>query len=318
MVENNTDAFVGSSEEETSNQSPLYQVMGILSIVVCCIIVLTGVLGNLLVIIAVFINKQMGNTPNILIASLAVADLSFIVLCVPFATYAALRAKWPVGQASCKVLSYATFATSCISIFTLILMSLDRYLAIVHPASRNIRTKRNAYIGIATTWVAGLSANIPVYFTFRVEEYAVNEEQRSRCSPTSWPNALFTTFFVTGYIIPLSIIIILNGLTVKHMLCDVNIIVSQSEESMRCRRRASKMVVVVVAVFAICWLPNHIRLMYISYRADPKTTEFYILATISQILCYSNSCVNPIIYSFMSENFRKEFRKHLCCEHTGV
>ena len=63
------------------------------------IIVFVGFVGNLLVVLVVTFNKQMRNTTNLLIMNLAVADILFIVFCVPFsATAYAIPHDWPFGN----------------------------------------------------------------------------------------------------------------------------------------------------------------------------------------------------------------------------
>jgi hypothetical protein len=70
------------------------------------------------------------------------------------------------------------------------------------------------------------------------------------------------------------------------------------------------MIVAVVCAFAICWLPIHIILVMKSlnmYQVVSKTLVAFQI--ISHVLAYTNSCINPILYCFLSENFRKAFRK---------
>ena len=79
----------------------------------------------------------MRSTTNVLILNLAFADLLFIVFCVPFtATDYALN-HWPfgppLGQLACQAVQYLIYVTSSVSIYTLILMSVDRFLAVVFP-----------------------------------------------------------------------------------------------------------------------------------------------------------------------------------------
>ena len=89
-------------------------------------------------IAVVVTNKQMRNTTNVLILSLALADLLFIVLCVPFTgvDYALSTTQgWPFGLLWCKTVQYLIYTTNFFSIYTLILMSMDRFLAVVYPVS---------------------------------------------------------------------------------------------------------------------------------------------------------------------------------------
>ncbi|CAB4066029.1 ASTA-R [Lepeophtheirus salmonis] len=109
------------------------------------IVALVGLFGNLLVVMVVTFNKQMRNTTNLLILNLAVADILFIVFCVPFtATGYALPHDWPFGDYWCKIVQFLIYGTAFISIYTLVLMSLDRFLAVVYPIeSMTWRTERN-------------------------------------------------------------------------------------------------------------------------------------------------------------------------------
>ena len=82
----------------------------------------------------------------------------------------------------------------------------------------------------------------------------------------------------------------------------------------------TRLVVVVVLVFAGCWLPIQIVLLLKAYDIyDPSVdTVKLIIQITAHILAYMNSCVNPILYAFLSENFRKAFRKVIiCCPGSG-
>jgi allatostatin receptor len=99
------------------------------------LIVLIGIFGNALVIIVVATNSQMRSTTNMLILNLAVADLLFIILCVPFTATDYILNFWPFGLVWCQTVQYLIYATSYVSIYTLILMSIDRFMAVVFPVS---------------------------------------------------------------------------------------------------------------------------------------------------------------------------------------
>jgi hypothetical protein len=85
------------------------------------------------VVLVVAANQQMRSTTNILIFNLAVADLLFIVFCVPFTATDYVLPFWPFGDIWCKIVQYLIVVTAYASVYTLVLMSLDRFLAVVHP-----------------------------------------------------------------------------------------------------------------------------------------------------------------------------------------
>jgi allatostatin receptor len=85
------------------------------------------------VVLVVAANQQMRSTTNLLIINLAMADLLFIVFCVPFTATDYVLPFWPFGDAWCKIVQYLIVVTAYASVYTLVLMSLDRFLAVVHP-----------------------------------------------------------------------------------------------------------------------------------------------------------------------------------------
>ena len=72
------------------------------------------------------------------------------------------------------------------------------------------------------------------------------------------------------------------------------------------------MVVVIVVVFVLCWLPffilNVVNLVFILPENSLMAGVYFFVVT----LTYVNSCANPLLYGFLSENFRQSFQKVLC------
>uniref|UniRef100_A0A182XW94 G-protein coupled receptors family 1 profile domain-containing protein n=1 Tax=Anopheles stephensi TaxID=30069 RepID=A0A182XW94_ANOST len=126
---------------------------------------ITGLLGNALVVLVVLSNPQMRSTTNLLIINLAIADLLFVVFCIPFTATDYVLASWPFGELWCKTVQYLIVVTAHASIYTLVLMSLDRFLAVVHPiASMVIRTEKNTVLAITILWVVIITTGLPVSF----------------------------------------------------------------------------------------------------------------------------------------------------------
>ena len=97
------------------------------------IIAIVGIFGNALVIIVVSTNTQMRSTTNLLILNLAVADLLFVCFCVPFTATDYVLSDWPFGHMWCQTVQYLIYYTSYVSIYTIFLMSIDRFMAVVFP-----------------------------------------------------------------------------------------------------------------------------------------------------------------------------------------
>lgn len=87
-----------------------------------------GLVGNCLVVIVVAANPGMRSTTNILIINLAVADLLFVIFCIPFTATDFVLPYWPFGNFWCKTVQYLIIVTAYASVYTLVLMSLDRWV----------------------------------------------------------------------------------------------------------------------------------------------------------------------------------------------
>lgn len=133
------------------------------------IIAISGFLGNVLVIVVVLFNRKMHSTTNLLIVNLACADLLFVVFCIPFTAVDYLLDNWPFGQWWCRIVQYLIVVTAFASIYTLVLMSIDRFLAVVHPiCSRMLRTVHFTRICILCLWCLILFISLPVAATHGV------------------------------------------------------------------------------------------------------------------------------------------------------
>lgn len=126
---------------------------------------ITGLLGNALVVLVVILNPLMRSTTNVLIINLAVSDLLFVIFCIPFTATDYIMNVWPFGDLWCKMVQYLIVVTAHASIYTLVLMSLDRFLAVVYPiASRSIRTERNTIVACSILWIVILTTALPTMF----------------------------------------------------------------------------------------------------------------------------------------------------------
>ncbi len=83
-----------------------------------------------------------------------------------------------------------------------------------------------------------------------------------------------------------------------------------SERTISIRSKISKMVVVIVALFTICWGPIQIFVLFQSFYPNFKANyTTYKIKTWANCMSYANSSINPIVYGFMGASFRKSFRK---------
>ncbi|XP_012271480.1 allatostatin-A receptor isoform X2 [Orussus abietinus] len=312
----------GTSKDEDAYAFDYQQLQNIVSVVVPVffgVIGLLGLVGNFLVVIVVAANPNMRSTTNLLIINLAIADLLFVIFCVPFTATDYVMPFWPFGNIWCKCVQYLIIVTACASVYTLVLMSLDRYLAVVHPiASMSVRTEAHAFLAICIAWAVILTASIPAFVIHGEVLDSFQDPYNSTVTRTStacrvlpqfnWP--LFqVTFFLSSYIVPLTLICGLYVCMLLRLWRGAHV----SAESRRGKRRVTRMVLIVVGVFAISWCPIQMILVIKSLDLYPMSSTAVTIQIASHVLAYANSCVNPILYAFLSDNFRKAFRKIIYC-----
>lgn len=85
------------------------------------------------------------------------------------------------------------------------------------------------------------------------------------------------------------------------------------------KRRVTRLVIVIVLVFAVCWLPSHVVWLWVSFLGHTwqHTYAFYFLRISAHVLSYANSCVNPVIYALLSSQFREGVRRAFRCTRRG-
>ncbi|MEQ2218386.1 hypothetical protein XENOCAPTIV_002460 [Xenoophorus captivus] len=73
--------------------------------------------------------------------------------------------------------------------------------------------------------------------------------------------------------------------------------------------QTAQTILLVVTGFTICWMPHHIIAMWVEFGTFPLNNATFAFRIVSHCLSYGNSCINPILYAFLSENFRKASRQ---------
>ncbi|KAG7493003.1 hypothetical protein MATL_G00020720 [Megalops atlanticus] len=122
-----------------------------------------------------------------------------------------------------------------------------------------------------------------------------------------WENLLKICVFIFAFIMPVLIITVCYGLMILR-LKSVRML-SGSKEKDRNLRRITRMVLVVVAVFIVCWTPIHIFVIIKALVTIPGSLLQSVTWHFCIALGYTNSCLNPVLYAFLDENFKRCFRE---------
>ncbi|XP_045892676.1 somatostatin receptor type 5 [Micropterus dolomieu] len=282
---------------------------GVLISLIYIIVCIIGLGGNTLVIHIVLHYSKTESVTNIYILNLAIADELFM-LGLPFLAVQNTLQSWPFGPFMCRLVMTVDSINQFTSIFCLTVMSIDRYLAVVHPIrSSKWRRPQVAKMVNCTVWALSFLVVLPVVVF-------ANQKARGTCN-IAWPHpakiwqAAFIIYTSTvGFFCPLLIICLCYLLIVFKIRSSGKKVHATSTKRRKSERKVTHMVVIIVAVFVFCWLPfyalNIINLL-VSLPSEYQGLYYFVV-----VLGYANSCANPIIYGFLSDNFKRGFRKALC------
>nr|XP_006814051.1 PREDICTED: tachykinin-like peptides receptor 86C-like [Saccoglossus kowalevskii] len=214
----------------------------------------------------------------------------------------------------------------CVSIYTLTSIGIDRYYAVVHPLKLRPSKYRNRIV-ILIIWVISVLSGIVQLVMGGTKRYFWDGQFFYTCSegwPTETSSVVYETFVMCmTYFVPLLVLsftYIKVGCRLWGRQLPGNANQARDRSHMRSTRKVIKMLVVVLLMFALCWIPLHIFNIIQRVHRDLKQHE--IIRAVNAILLWiamSNSFVNPIIYSFMNDSFRKElyFLLCFCCRWRG-
>ncbi|XP_050536873.1 tachykinin-like peptides receptor 86C isoform X3 [Daktulosphaira vitifoliae] len=283
-----------------------------------------AILGNLIVIWIVAAHRRMRTVTNCYMVSLSVSDLFMASLnCLPNFIYM-LNSDWPFGLELCIASNFIAYWTVASSVFTLVSITLNRYMAIVHPL-RHRRSRTRTQTVLILIWAISIFLAIPcfLYSNIKTKRYT-NGELRRACYML-WPDGRYPhskteyiyniLFLFVTYIIPLVVMFVCYTIMGKELWGSKSIgqMTERHEESIKSKRKVVRMFAVVVAIFIICWLPYHFYFVY-AYHNKDIVSKAYVqdLFLAFYWLAMSNSMVNPIIYYWMNPRFRTYFKAVLC------
>ncbi|XP_064188380.1 type-1 angiotensin II receptor [Anguilla rostrata] len=278
-----------------------------------------GIVGNSMVVAVIYWYMKLKTVANIFVLNLAVSDLTFLITLPMWATFTATGYHWPFSGFLCKASAGLVIFNLYTSVFFLTSLSIDRYLAIVHPVrSRQRRTVVYARITCVLIWVFAFLLSVPTALTRDVFQITSSNITVCAILQRTQPNqalvAISLMKSVLGFLIPFIIIITCYCLIGKALL-DSNCIQkdkSHSDEVLR-------MLAAVVLAFFICWVPHQVFhfmdvLALLKVIENCRTIDIIDTAMPFTIcIAYFNSCMNPILYGFVGRNFRKNLLRLLRC-----
>ncbi|CAH0605849.1 unnamed protein product [Chrysodeixis includens] len=287
---------------------------------------LIALVGNGLVCFVVQTSPRMKTVTNYFIVNLAVGDILMTLFCVPFSFVSMLILRyWPFGTIMCKVVNYSQAVSVLVSAYTLLAISIDRYMAIMQPLKPRLG-KTAAKVVVAAVWFGAFATAAPITVVTKLQR------------PTPWHEYCQADICLEKWDYPgqssqytCALLVLQFALPLCALICTYARIAhavwggrppgeaqdARDSRLQHSKRKMIKMMVIVVTIFTICWLPlNMFIVLWTIHEADEAWATWPGMPYVwfaSHWLAMSHSCYNPIIYCYMNTRYRRGFKQAFGC-----
>lgn len=285
-----------------------------------CILMIASLAGNSVIIAVVWKERRMRKTINFFIVNMCVADLLITlymprVISISYAGY-----KWLVGGTLgltfCKLHVFMHMTAIAVSLFTVVAISCDRFFAVVFPLKTFI-TKKVCLVIISITWISSVSIRLPMLYGLKIQNDKNGQLGCFLSLDDVFDKGAEKTYYKFNLIglfaFPLSVIAVLySGILISLKLRKVPGAAGsgtgrEQRRNAAIKKKVLRMVLIVVAVFVLCWLLFFIQLILFSYKIQVSCEVLFLRL----FLAHLNSALNPFLYLLLSENFHAGFKNIL-------
>ncbi|XP_034415176.1 urotensin-2 receptor [Cyclopterus lumpus] len=275
------------------------------------VVYIIGVSGNVYTLVVMCHSIRFATSMYISIINLALADLLYLST-IPFVVSTYFLKDWYFGDVGCRILLSLDLLTMHASIFTLTVMCTERYLAVTKPLDTVRRSKSYRKALAWGVWLLSLVLTVPMMvMVAQTTKNTADGGVKRICEPAWAPlvyKVYLTVLFGTSIMAP--------GLVIGYLYVKLARTYLESQRNSAMSRGAKRspkqkvliMIFTIVLVFWACFLPFWIWQLLSLYRTEPlnltsrtHTCINYLVAS----LTYSNSCINPFLYTLLTKNYRE-------------
>uniref|UniRef100_A0A3B5B3I0 Bradykinin receptor B2 n=1 Tax=Stegastes partitus TaxID=144197 RepID=A0A3B5B3I0_9TELE len=257
-----------------------------------------GITLNLFVLMVLCLQKKACTMAEIYLSNLAVADLCLISVFPIFTMISTKKFNLYLSKALCKLISFFLSMNANSSINMLALVSIDRYMALVHPLTTE-RMRRPFYARLACVVVWGVCVLLNVPMLMYTDVIHDTRRNFSTCDlnfPSQTMLLVYEGIHVFIFMLPIFFV----------SCCTLKIIHEH---------KATVLVLVVFCVFLICWVPLYVvSILELLSRANILNgchvfRNLYFCQFIFSLLAIFNSILNPILYLIVGKNFQTKVKE---------
>ncbi|XP_067453257.1 chemokine (C motif) receptor 1a, duplicate 1 [Thunnus thynnus] len=272
------------------------------------VVITLSLTGNILVLVILALYENLKSLTNIFILNLAVSDLVFTTGLPFWAIYDIWG--WFFSEIICKIVTFVFFTGFYSSILFLTIMTVYRYVAVVHPLS-GLRTQKlstGIYLSFIL-WIISIGAAMPSLLYITLFSVPHKENHTMGCDYGSPLLKRISIFQQNGFFLLAFVVM---------AFCYIKILGRIARTRSHTKNRAVKLVFCIVAVFFLGWVPYNV-VIFLRMLADHLVAPFDCEISIQldyafhvcRLIAFSHCCLNPVFYAFVGVKFRSHLKSML-------
>ncbi|XP_046524198.1 histamine H2 receptor isoform X1 [Equus quagga] len=293
--------------------------------VVLIVLILITIAGNVVVCLAVGLNRRLRSLTNCFIVSLAITDLLLGLLVLPFSAFYQLSCTWGFGEVFCNIYTSLDVMLCTASILNLFMISLDRYCAVTDPLRYPVLvTPVRVVISLVLIWVISITLSfLSIHLGWNSRSENSSSELLTGVNHTASKckvqvNLVYGLVdgLVTFYL-PLLVMCITYYRIFKIARDQARRIhhVGSWKAATIKEHKATVTLAAVMGAFIICWFPYFTVFVYRGLKGDEAVNE--VIEAVVLWLGYANSALNPILYAALNRDFRTAYQQLFHCRLAG-
>ncbi|XP_054637939.1 C-C chemokine receptor type 1-like [Dunckerocampus dactyliophorus] len=264
------------------------------------LVFILGLIGNVLVVCVLVKHRNQTTLTDICLFNLALSDLLFIIMLPLYTDYTVVK-NWTHGDLLCHFAGGFQRTGFFCSIFILVVMTLDRYMVIIHGTKvAKYRTMRTGVALTVVVWSLSLCVSLPAFIFTKETKEPNGPGCRYEPENKAWKVYNISANNILGLVLPLMVMI----------LCYSRIIPVLMRIRSSKKQRVVKLIVSIMVVFFLLWTPYNISHFLIFLQSDYNLIDdcdsihnVKLSLIVSETLAFTHCCWNPIIYAFVGQKF---------------
>ncbi|XP_059213682.1 coagulation factor II (thrombin) receptor-like 1, tandem duplicate 2 [Centropristis striata] len=288
--------------------------------IVYIIVFVVGLPANGMAIWVFLFRTKKKHPSSIYMANLALSDLLFVVWTPLKISYHFNGNDWTYGEPLCKVLVSFFYGNMYCSVLFIACLSVQRYWVVAHPLSHQRKNNKVAIGVCVAIWAFIWLTSTPLYLydhTVHLKEpnittcHDVNyiQDVLDPFPSVQLPYFYFLFMGLVVFLVPCVVIVVAYVLLLRALGNSMD-----DSSASKSRQKAVVLIVLVLVTFLVCFIPSNIMLVvHYSLLKDGVVNNGYGFYVSTLCLASLNSCLDPFIYYFVSEDFRDHVKNTLLC-----